>query len=53
MLKRLLDVIWQPEPTPNVTDNTLVYVMLIAGSVLLLVAIAAFVYFMVKRNKNK
>ena len=53
MFKRLLDVIWQPEPTPNVTDNTLVLVMIIAGSVLALVAIGATVYYFVTRNKNK
>lgn len=53
MFKRLLDVIWQPESTPNVTDNTLVLVMIIAGSVMLAVAIGALVYYLVTRNKTK
>ena len=52
MLLKLFDVIWQPEPTPNVTDNTLVLVMIIAGSVALLVCIAALVYYFVKKNKS-
>ena len=53
MLQKLFDVIWQPDPTPSVKDNTLVYVMIIAGSVALLVAIGALVFYFVKNKKKK
>ena len=53
MLQKLFDVVWNQEPSPNVKDNTLVLVMIIAGSVMLAVAIGAFVYYLVTRNKNK
>lgn len=53
MLKRLLDTIWQPTPTPKITDESLIYVMIISGSIAIIIAIAALAYYLYKKNKNK
>ena len=53
MFRRLLDPIWYVPPTPKVTDNTLIYVMIISASVVLVISIAAMVYHLYKKNKKK